>query len=94
MLADTIERMYTKVSRLIRSPLNAPTTSKELTMTLANMTNSQLMDVLASSKDEAAVDAVYDELDQREEAEGLIDWTESDRDAYTSEVLEMYRNEY
>ncbi len=63
-------------------------------MDISTMNNTQLMKVLATSTDEALIDDVYNELDNRQEAAENFDWTEQDARAASEDVFEMYRAEH
>ena len=58
------------------------------------MTNDELHELLHNSDDAGDIDEAFAELERRQEAEQLRDYTEDDYYAAKSDLYEMWRNEY
>lgn len=61
---------------------------------ICDMTRQELIDLINSSDNDAEIDEAYDELDHRDRAIELMDWTEQDARAAQEERFEMFYNEY
>lgn len=58
------------------------------------MSTKELEELLYATDDGEVIDDIYDELENRERAMELMDWTEQDRRAAAEERLQLYMDEY